>query len=97
MKTREEIITSMCYTYRHDYGLDKAKADPTWIAGMTSDDRLHLREIMSQIYDNNIAPFVETLSELNNGTSVVVPKDKQHAEALVRMGMFYVDNYKEKK
>jgi hypothetical protein len=22
MKTREEIITSMCYTWRHDYGLD---------------------------------------------------------------------------
>ena len=27
MKTREQIITSMCYTWRHDYGLRKGGAE----------------------------------------------------------------------
>ena len=63
MKTREEIITSMCYTYRHDYGLDKNKnvGDfPDMIsAGMTDDERRWLWSVMAQIFDNNIAPYME--------------------------------------
>ena len=39
MKTREEIIMDMCYTYRHDYGLDKDPNDPSWLSGMTPDER----------------------------------------------------------
>ena len=35
MRTREEIITDMCYTYRQAYGFDKDPHDPSWCAGMT--------------------------------------------------------------
>ena len=63
MKTREEIITDMCYAYRHDYGLDKDPNDPSWLSGMTPDERKGLWETMAQIYDNDIA----TIMDLKNG------------------------------
>jgi hypothetical protein len=65
MKTREEIIMDMCYTYRHDYGLDKDPNDPTWLSGMTPDERKGLYETMAQIYDNDIKPIMD----LKNGKS----------------------------
>ncbi len=63
--TREQIITDMCYTYRHDYGLDRQIEDPPWLAGMTEPERKGLWETMAQIYDNNIAPNMV----LKNGKS----------------------------
>lgn len=91
MKTREEIITDMCYTYRHDYGLDKDPNDPPWTTGMTPDERKGLYQTMSQIFEHNIEPLLNQYNDLNDGNSVVIPKDKEHAEAMVRIGMFYLD------
>lgn len=59
MKTRDEIITSMCYTYRHDYGLNKDPNDPPWVSGMTDSERKGLWLTMSQIFDNDIVPFMK--------------------------------------
>ncbi len=47
MKTRDQIIHSMCMTYRHDYGLTKPEGDPSNIgyalqAGMTQNEQLVL-------------------------------------------------------
>ena len=58
MKTREEIITSMCYTYRHDYGLDRHPDDAAFVAGMTGSERKELWNKMAQIFDNNIWPHM---------------------------------------
>ena len=55
----------MCYTYRHDYGLNKDPNDPPWISGMTEAERKGLYLTMSQIYDNTIAPNMD----LKNGKS----------------------------
>jgi hypothetical protein len=65
MRTKEEIINSMCLTYRHDYGLRKAETDPTWHAGMTEQDAKLLYIRMEQIYNNNIEPL---LKEMKNAT-----------------------------
>jgi len=54
MKTREQIIESMCLTWRHDYGLEKGA-----FCGMTDDDRESLRRRMDQIFDNDIAPHMD--------------------------------------
>jgi hypothetical protein len=67
LKTREQIITSMCYTYRHDYGLVK-EADPGGFtfpleSGMTEDERRLLWQQMAQIFDNDIAPYMEFKNE----------------------------------
>lgn len=58
MKTREEIITSMCLTYRHDYGLDRHPDDAAFVAGMTGSERKELWNKMAQIFDNNIWPHM---------------------------------------
>lgn len=59
MKTREEIITSMCYTWRHDYGLNKDQKAYPFTAGMTDEERQSLWSQMAQIFDNDIAPYME--------------------------------------
>ena len=43
---REQIIHSMCMTYRHDYGL------------LSAEERAALHRTMSQIFDNDIAPHM---------------------------------------
>lgn len=47
MKTREEIITGMCYTFRHDYG----------ILDIPEQKSIHMT--MAQIFDNEIKPYME--------------------------------------
>jgi len=89
--TKNEIITEMCMTYRHDYGLQKSPEDPPWVAGMTDNERLGLYKTMEQLYEHHIKPIHGQLESLNNGDAVVVPKDKEHAEAMVRVGMFYLN------
>lgn len=62
MKTREQIITSMCYTWRHDYGLDKTIGTgfaDIISSGMTDQERKALWRQMAQIFDNDIAPYME--------------------------------------
>jgi len=59
MKTREEIIHSMCMTYRHDYGLRKEDGDPSWTSGMTKKDADMLYKTMEQIYNNDIEPLLK--------------------------------------
>ena len=59
MKEKEQIITDMCYSYRHDYGLRKQESDPSWTAGMTEQDAKMLYKTMEQIYNNNIEPLIE--------------------------------------
>jgi hypothetical protein len=63
MKSKEEIITDMCYTYRHDYGLDKDPHSPSWCAGMTPEERRGLYNTMSNIYENNIEPLLKKQGE----------------------------------
>ena len=51
----------MCYTWRHDYGLEKDLGNEffsEFSAGITKDERENLRRQMAQIFDNNIAPHM---------------------------------------
>jgi hypothetical protein len=60
MKTREDIITAMCYTMRHDYGLGRPTDSPFPLSsGLTDRERKALWHQMAQIFDNNIAPYME--------------------------------------
>ena len=62
MKTREQIITSMCYTKRHDFGLPRSTGESgpyPFPSGMTEQERTLLYKEMSQIFDNDIAPYME--------------------------------------
>lgn len=81
----------MCMTYRHDYGLRKNDNDPSWTAGMTEKDAKMLYKTMEQIYNHNIAPIMEHYDRLNRGDAIVLPQDRTHAEAMVKVGMFYLE------
>ena len=59
MKTRDEIITSMCYTYRHDYGLNKHPDDAPFVSGVTGSQRKAIWNQMAQIFDNDILPYMQ--------------------------------------
>jgi hypothetical protein len=55
--TREDIIVSMCYTMRHDFGL-VIDPDVHIGSGMTAEEQAALYKQMEQIYDNCIAPYM---------------------------------------
>ena len=60
MKTREDVITSMCYTMRHDYGLGRPVDSPfPFSSGLTDREREALWRQMAQLFDNDIAPHME--------------------------------------
>jgi hypothetical protein len=61
--TPEQVILNMCMTYRHDFGLDRAPGDPPWCSGMTPMEREGLVRTMTQIYNNNIAPYMDFRKE----------------------------------
>lgn len=58
---REQIIHNMCLTFRHDYGLRISEDDRMYslMAGMTEREAQALYNDMAQIFDNDIAPFME--------------------------------------
>lgn len=60
-RNREDIIRSMCYTKRHDYGLDKGETSryKTVIGGMTEEEKKSLWNEMAQLFDNDIAPYMD--------------------------------------
>jgi len=77
MKTREQIITSMCYTWRHDYGLEKTigtgYADII-SSGMTVHERQALWNQMAQVFDHCIAPVMQPKTSYNyNHTDWIEP------------------------
>lgn len=62
MKTKEQIISDMCLTLRHDFGLPKEK-DPggysfPYLSGMTEEERNLLWKDMEKIYRHVIAPHL---------------------------------------
>lgn len=59
--TREQIIHNMCMTFRHDYGLRISEDDKmyTLMSGMTEAEARSLHRDMAQIFDNDIAPYME--------------------------------------
>ncbi len=94
MKTREEIINNMCMTFRHDYGLEISEDDRmyTLMSGMTKQEREALYRDMAQIFDNDIAPLLEDYRRVNEGEYITMPKNEEHAKAMLRVAQFYLDN-----
>ena len=56
---REQVILNMCFTMRHDYGLEKQPGHGILSGGMTDVERKILYSQMCQIYDNVFAPLLE--------------------------------------
>ena len=91
MKTREEIINAMCYTWRHDFGLDKHPDDDSFVAGMTAIERVLLWNAMAQIFDNDISLLLDEANDILSGSRIVLPKTQEQAEAMLAAAEFYLN------
>ena len=91
MKTREEIINAMCYTWRHDFGLDKHPDDDSFVAGMTAIERVFLWNAMAKIFDNDISPLLDEANNILSGSRIVLPKTQEQAEAMLAAAEFYLN------
>lgn len=94
MPNREQIITGMCYTWRHDFGLDRNPDSVFPTSGVTPQERDALRRDMSQLYDHHVHPIVHELEQLQKGHTVVLPQSREHAESMLRVAQFYLDQNK---
>lgn len=92
MKSREEIINNMCMTYRHDYGLEINEADRhlTFMSGMTRSERVVLFNTMAQIYDNDIAPLLNSAIQYEEGTRVPLPVNTEQAKYMILVAEHYL-------
>lgn len=61
MKTREEIIESMCLTYNHAYCLPARDEDSKNLfdCALTQREKDFLWQQMAQLFDNDINPYME--------------------------------------
>lgn len=70
MDNKHRIITDMCLTMRHDYGLDRGENVESFVfpmSGMTDSERSALYRQMEQLYDHHIQPLVDELKEIRDG------------------------------
>ena len=51
-------------------------------------------EFMEKFAELIVGEYAEELRQLNDGERVVLPKDREHAEAMVRVGMSYLEQNK---
>jgi len=49
---------------------------------------------MAQIFDNDIFPLLNEANEIQNGVRVVLPKNQEHAEAMLAVAEFYLGSNK---
>ncbi len=70
--TREEIINSMCLTFRHDYGLVISEDERMYSlsSGMTELERQGLFTTMSQVFDHHFANSLEEYRKVNEGEAI---------------------------
>ena len=55
-KTREQIVESMCLTWRHDFNLIRSPENK--FSGMTVEEREFLHKQMAQVFDNVIVKIL---------------------------------------
>lgn len=89
MKTREDIITSMCYMWDHSYGApfqpwsevfncdeDQISEGASKGLGYTDEDRQILWNRMAQVFDNDIAPFMEFNKEIRKANRKAAKEER---------------------
>lgn len=90
--TREDIINSMCLTFRHDYGLVITEDDRMYslCEGTTEGERRALFSIMAQVFDHHFATELEDYRKVNEGELITMPKSKDHANAMILVAEHYL-------
>ena len=86
MKAKHEIITAMCITFRHDYGLPKENyriegTHNPLSSGMTKQEQRTLYTTMLKIYTNAIEPYMVIRGEAYKpqpDKDAVLEREKYH-------------------
>ena len=91
---REQLITDMCLTFRHDYGLVISEDERMYSlsSGMTELERQGLFNTMSQVFDHHFATSLEEYRKVNEGEAITIPKSAEHAKAMMGVAQWYLDN-----
>ena len=91
---REQLITNMCLTFRHDYGLVISEDERMYSlnSGMTELERQGLFNTMSQVFDHHFATSLEEYRKVNEGEAITIPKSAEHAKAMLGVAQWYLDN-----
>ena len=89
---REQIINNMCMTFRHDYGLVISEDDRMYTlnSGMTEREREALFNTMAQIFDNDIAPLVDSAMKYEAGTHIPMPANAEYARGMILVAENYL-------
>ena len=92
---REQIINSMCMTFRHDYGLVISEDDRMYslMSGMTENERKALWRSMEQIFDNDIAPLIEDDKRIKEGTHIPIPANVEQARGMILVAENYLKHH----
>lgn len=93
--SREEVITNMCHTWRHDFGLRISEDDRMYslMSGMTEREAHALYNDMAQIYDNVISPLIETVKRYEMGTHIPIPQNTEQAKGMLLIAQNYLNNH----
>lgn len=91
MKSRDEIITSMCLTWDHSYLAPEQEIFTNIKFGLSKEEKQALRNNMSQIFDNDIQPLLDDYQKIIDGESVVVPVSEEHANAMLLIATQYLE------
>lgn len=93
-RTREEMITGMCLTFRHDFGLLITEEDRMYSLspGMTKSEQDSLWNSMAQVFDNIICSCMsfDHDNEITRGEKVPIPASKDHANAMILVAEHYL-------
>jgi hypothetical protein len=91
---REQLITDMCLTFRHDYGLRISEDERMYSlnSGMTELERQGLFSTMSQVFEHHFATPLEEYRMVNEGEAITIPKSVEHAKAMMGVAQWYLDN-----
>jgi hypothetical protein len=61
-------------------------------SGMTELERQGLFRTMSQVFDHHFANSLEEYRKVNEGEAITMPKNAEHAKAMMGVGQWYLDN-----
>ncbi len=95
MKSKEQVIIDMCYTWRHDYGLHKTQSNSFMdiiSSGMTEEERKFLYSQMAQLYEHHIESIHKELTDLQQGNKVILPQNREHAVNMLKVAQFYLNS-----
>lgn len=88
---REQIIHNMCMTFLHDYGLRFSEDNRMHvIPGMSEQEAQTLFNDMARIFDNDIAPLVDSAMKYEAGTHIPMPANAEYAKGMILVAENYL-------